>query len=122
MNVINGASLLTQLVLWLVIAIALAVAFSYFTRPRTRAAYPGGQGRYLTALLIQAAGFMIPIPIVLVLLLGRPIPPGLDVILAVLGGLLVVTALRAAPITGPMLKDLHRARLEAAMQRLGPKS
>jgi hypothetical protein len=55
---------------------------------------------------------------VLVLLLGRPIPPGVDVVLAVLAGLVTVMALRAAPVTGPLLKDLHRARVEAAMERL----
>jgi hypothetical protein len=62
------------------------------------------------------------VPIVLVLLLGRPIPQGLDVVLAVLAGILVIFVLRALPVTGPLLKDLHRARVDAAMQRLERKS
>jgi hypothetical protein len=121
MNVVNGGALLATILLWLAGAIALAVAFSYFLRPRTRAAYPGGSRRYLLALIVQAVGFMAPIPVVLLLLLGRPIPPGADVVLAVLAGLAVLFGLRAAPVTGPLLKDLHKARVEAAIQRLEPK-
>lgn len=120
MNVV-GDSLIVTIALWVVVAIAIAVAGTYFLRPRTRALYPGGPRRYLAAITVQAAGFMAPIPVVLILLLGRPIPPGLDVVLAVAVGLGVMFALRAAPVTGPLLKDLHRARVEAAMQRLGPK-
>lgn len=121
MNVIDGPSLLLQVALWVIVAIALAVAATYFLRPRTRALYPGGNKRYLAALIVQAAGFMAPIPIVLLLLLGQPITPGLDVILAVAAGIGVVSLLRFLPVTGPLLKDLHRARVEAVMQRLGPK-
>jgi hypothetical protein len=123
MNVIDGPSLLVQIALWVVAAVALAVAFTYFTRPRTRALYPGGNGRYLAALIVQAAGFMIPIPFVLILLMGYRLPvPGLEVIGAVLVGLGVIFGLRALPVTGPLLKDLHRARVEAVMERLGPRS
>lgn len=122
MNVIDGPSLLLQVALWVVVAIALAVAGTYFLRPRTRALYPGGNKRYLAALIVQAAGFMAPIPVVLLLLFGRPVTPGLDVILAVAAGIGVVALLRYLPVTGPLLKDLHRARVEAVMQRLGPKS
>jgi hypothetical protein len=121
MNVIDGGSLLAQIALWVVIAIAIAVAVTYFARPRTRALYPGGNRRYLTALIVQAAGFMIPIPVVLILLLGQPIVPGLDVIIAVAVGVGVIFLLRMLPVTGPLLKDLHRARVEAVMQRLGPR-
>ena len=121
MNVIDGGSLLATIALWVVIAIALAVAATYFLRPRTRALYPGGNRRYLMALIVQAAGFIAPIPFVLISLIGRPIMPGLDVILAVAAGVAVVFVLRFAPVTGPLLKDLHRARVEAAMQRMGPK-
>lgn len=122
MNIIDGPSLIVTIALWVVGAIALAVAFSFFLRRRTRAHYPGGPGRYLLALTVQAAGFMAPIPFVLIALLGRPIIPGLDVIIAVCVGIGVVFLLRSLPGTGPMLKDLHRARLEAAMDRLGPRT
>jgi hypothetical protein len=121
MNVIDGGSLLATIALWVGIAIAAAVAATYFLRPRTRALYPGGNRRYLMALIIQAAGFMIPIPFVLILLLGQPIPEMLHVVLAVAAGVAVVAVLRFAPVTGPMLKDLHRARVEAVLQRMGPK-
>jgi hypothetical protein len=122
MNVIDGWSLLAQIALWVALAIALAVAATYFLRPRTRALYAGGNRRYLAALIVQAAGFMIPIPLVLILLLGRPIMPGLDVIIAVAAGVAVIFGLRMLPVTGPLLKDLHRARVEAVMERLGPRS
>jgi hypothetical protein len=122
MNVINGASLLAMIAFWSFVAIALAVAGSYFLRPRTRSLYPGGARRYLLALIVQAVGFLLPIPFVLIFLLGRPIPAGLDVVIAVAVGLAVVFVLRNLPVTGPLLKDLHRARVEAVLQRLGPKS
>ena len=122
MNVISAGSLLGTILLWLIIAIAIVVTVSYFVRPRTRALYPGGPRRYLLALIVQAAGFMTPVPVVLVALLGQPIPPGLDVILAVAAGVLVIFGLRALPATGPLLKDLHRARVEAAIARLERKS
>lgn len=121
MNAIGAGSLWLNMAMWVFVALALAVSASYLLRPRTRALYPGGPRRYLLALIVQAAGFMVPIPIVLVLLLGRPIPQGLDVILAVCAGLAVISALHVLPVTGPMLKDLHRARVQAAMERLGPK-
>lgn len=121
MNVIDGGSLLGTLALWVIAAIALAVAGTYFLRPRTRALYPGGARRYLIAIIIQAVGFMLPIPFVLIMLLGQRMPPGLDVVIAVVVGLGVVFVLRSLPVTGPMLKDLHRARVEAAIERLGPK-
>jgi hypothetical protein len=121
MNVINGGSLLATIAISVAIAIALAIAFSYFMRPRTRALYPGGPGRYLAAISVQAIGFLAPIPVVLILMIGQPVPAGLDVVLAVAVGLGIVFALRAAPVTGPLLKDLHRARVEAAMERLGRK-
>ncbi len=118
MNIVQSDNVLLELALWVGIAIIGAVALSYFLRPKTRALYPGGQRRYLSALTVQALGFMVPIPIVLVLLLGAPIPPGMDVIIAVCSGLAVVYILRSIPVTGPLLRDLHRARIEAAMQRL----
>jgi hypothetical protein len=118
MNVIDGGSLLVQIAFWVLMAIALAVAATYFTRPRTRALYPGGNRRYLTALIIQAAGFMIPIPLVIILLIGR-LPAGFDVMIAVAVGIGFIFLLRALPVTGPLLKDLHRARVEAVMERLG---
>jgi hypothetical protein len=121
MNVVTD-SMITQLAIWVVGAIALVVVGGYFLRPRTRALYPGGPRRYLLALAVQSVAFMAPIPIVLVFLLGRPLMPGLDVIIAVTVGFGVLVLLRSLPVTGPLLKDLHRARLDAAMQRLGPKS
>lgn len=119
MNVISAQSLLAQMGLWVLAAIALAVAATYFLRPKVRARYPGGARRYLTALIVQAAGFMVPIPIVLLLLLGAPIWPGIDVILAVAAGFLAVVVLRTLPLTGPLLRDLARTRLELALERMG---
>jgi len=119
MNVISAQSLLMQMSLWVLIAIALAVGATYFLRPKVRDRYPGGQGRYLAALIIQASGFMIPIPVVLLFLLGAPIWPGLDVALAVLAGVAVVAILRFLPVTGPLLRDLARTRLEIALERMG---
>jgi hypothetical protein len=122
MNVVDAGSLYLTLALWVLGGVAVAVALNYFLRPRTSALYPGGDRRYLTALVLQAGGFILPIPFVLLFLLGRPIAPGLDVIIAVLAGLAVVFGLRMLPATGPLLKDLHRARVEAAIQRLGPRT
>jgi hypothetical protein len=121
MNVIDGGSLLGTLALWLMGAIALAVAVMYFLRPLTRAAYPGGPRRYLLAITLQTVAFLVPIPIVIFLLAGR-FNNGFDVIVAVAVGMAVVIGLRALPVTGPLLTDLHRARIEAAIQRLGPKT
>ncbi|MEZ5956079.1 MAG: hypothetical protein R3C27_02535 [Hyphomonadaceae bacterium] len=122
MNVVSAQSLLMQMSLSVLIAIALAVTATYFLRPKVRERFPGGNRRYLAALIIQAAGFMIPIPIVLVYLLGAPIWPGLDVVFAVLAGVAVVAILRFIPVTGPLLRDLARARLETAMERMGGRS
>ncbi len=119
MNVITAESLLLQMGLWVLIAIALAVAATFFLRPKVRARYPGGDKRYLAALIIQAAGFMIPIPVVLIFLLGAPIWPMIDVVLAVAAGVLVVLILRMLPVTGPLLRDLARTRLELALERMG---
>lgn len=119
MNVITAESLLLQMGLWVLIAIALAVAATFFLRPKVRARYPGGDKRYLAALIIQAAGFMIPIPVVLIFLLGAPIWPMVDVVLAVAAGVLVVLVLRMLPVTGPLLRDLARTRLELALERMG---
>lgn len=121
MNVVSAESLLVQMGVWVVAAIALAVATSYFLRPKVRDRYPGGKGRYLTALTIQAAGFMIPIPFVLIYLLGAPIPAMFDVFIAVAAGILVVVLLRFVPVTGPLLRDLARTRLELALERMGAK-
>lgn len=121
MNVVSAESLLVQMGVWVVAAIALAVATSYFLRPKVRDRYPGGKGRYLTALTIQAAGFMIPIPFVLIYLLGAPIPAMFDVFIAVAAGILVVVLLRFVPMTGPLLRDLARTRLELALERMGAK-
>lgn len=120
MNVIDGGALLTQVAIWLIGGIALVVGMAYFFRPRTRRLYAGGSNRYLLALVVQATGFMLPIPIVLLLLLGR-VPMGFDVIVAVATGLAMIYLLRALPFTGPLLKDLHRARVEAVLERLGPR-
>jgi len=120
--IIGAASLYSTLAIWIVVAIIGVVVATYLLRPRTRARYPGGAKRYVAALLIQAAGFMIPIPIVLILLVGSPVWPGIDVVLAITAGVLVLVALRYAPITGPLLADLHRARLEEALHRMGPRS
>lgn len=118
MNVISAESLLIQMSLWVLIAIALAVTATYFLRPKVRDRYPGGKRRYLTALIIQAAGFMIPIPVVLIFLLGAPILPGLDVLLAVAAGVVMVVILRVLPVTGPYLRDLAKVRLELALERV----
>jgi hypothetical protein len=118
-NVISAQTLLMQMSVWVLMAIALAVAATYFLRPKVRDRFPGGKGRYLAALIVQAAGFMIPIPVVLLFLLGAPIWPGLDVALAVLAGVAVVAILRFLPVTGPLLRDLARTRLEIALERMG---
>lgn len=119
MNVIGG-SIIVTLAIWVIAAIAIVVAMSYFLRPRTRALYPGGNRRYLMALIIQSAGFMLPIPFVLIMLLGRPIPEYFDIVIAVAAGLAVIFGLRMLPVVGPMLKDLQRARIQAVAERLGP--
>lgn len=121
MNVISAERLLLDMGLWVVAAIAIAVAATYFMRPKLRDRYPGGKGRYLTAIIIQAAGFMIPIPVVLILLLGVPIWAGVDVILAVAAGVVLVLILHMLPVTGPLLRDLARTRLEVALERMGGK-
>ncbi len=122
MSSMDAGSFYATVALWVGGAIALAIAAMYFLRPRTRAHYPGGAGRYLLAVTIQSLAFVLPIPMVLVLLLGRPMPPGLDVVIAVGVGLAVLFALRYAPVTGPLLKDLHKARVEAMVERLGPRT
>lgn len=114
---IGEPGMFVSMALWVAIAIALAVAFSFFLRPAVRARFPGGERRYLAALVIQAAAFMIPIPFVLVMLLGHSILPYLDVALAVLAGVACVAILRFAPVTGPLLRDLARVRLEIALER-----
>lgn len=119
MNVVSAQTLLMQMSLWVLIAIALAVGATYFLRPKVRDRYPGGKQRYLMALVIQASGFMIPIPVALLALVGAPIWPGLDVILAVVAGVIVVAILRVLPVTGPLLRDLARTRLELALERMG---
>ncbi len=119
MNVISAESLLVQMGLWVLIAIALAVGATYLLRPKVRARYPGGDRRYLTALIIQAAGFMIPIPVVLIFLLGAPIWPMFEVFLAVAAGVVAVVLLRMLPVTGPLLRDLARTRLQLALERMG---
>jgi hypothetical protein len=120
-NVISAQSLLMQMSLWVLAAIALAVTATYFLRPKVRERFPGGNGRYLATLIIQASGFMIPIPVVLVFLLGAPIWPGLDIIFAVVAGVATVAILRFLPVTGPLLRDLARVRLELALERIGGK-
>jgi hypothetical protein len=103
-------------------AIALAIAAMYFLRPRTRAHYPGGPGRYLLAITVQMVALLAPIPLVLMLLLTSPMPQELQVLAAVLAGLAVVFGLRFAPVTGPLLRDLHKARVEAMVERLGART
>jgi len=119
MNVIDGWSMLGTLALWVVGAIALASAATYFLRPRVRERYRGGARRYLFAVVLQSAAFMVPIPVVLVLLLGRPLPAGMDVALAILAGFGVLTLLNFLPVTGPMLRDLRQAQLDVALNRGG---
>ena len=103
-------------------AIVLAVAVMYFLRPRTRAHYPGGNGRYLLAITVQMIALLLPIPIVLMFLLTSPMAQELQVITAVVVGIAVLFGLRFAPVTGPLLKDLHKARVEAMVERLGRRS
>jgi hypothetical protein len=117
-NVISAESLLLNMSLWVLAAIALAVAATYFLRPKVRERYPGGKSRYLTALIVQAAGFMTPIPVVLVLLIGAGLHPFLEVALAVAAGVLMVVILRMLPVTGPLLRDLAKVRLELALERV----
>lgn len=120
--IFTPSELYLNLALMVIVLIVGAVAATYVLRPRIRAHYPGGVKRYVAALFVQSAGFMAPIPVVLVLLIGSQIAPGLDVVLAIVAGVLVLTALRYAPITGPLLVDLHRARVAEATSRAGPRS
>ena len=122
MNVTDAGSFYTAIGLFVGGAIALAIAAMYFLRPRTRAHYPGGAGRYLLAITIQMVALLLPIPIVLLFLLTSPIPQELQVIAAVVVGIGVFFGLRFAPVTGPLLKDLHKARVEAMVDRLGPRT
>jgi hypothetical protein len=62
---------------------------------------------------------LAPIPLVLMLLLTSPMAQELQVITAVAIGVAVLFGLRFAPVTGPLLKDLHKARVEAMVDRLG---
>lgn len=119
MNVVPAGALLWQMMVWVIIAIGLAVAATYFMRPQVRARFPGGPGRYLQALIVQASGFMVPIPVVLILLIGAPYY--LDLVLAVAAGFAVVALLRMLPVTGPLLRDLAKVRLALALERLGGK-
>lgn len=114
-------ALLLNLVMWVGVAIALAVTFSYLLARDTRERFPGGPKRYLAALVVQASAFMIPIPLVLLAMAGQGVAPGIDVIVAVAVGMAVLAGLHYAPVTGPMLRDLRRARLEAAMRRSAEK-
>lgn len=122
MTVMDAGSFFALVSLWLVGFIAAAVAAMYFLRPRTRRLYPGGKGRYLLALIVQVTGFVVPIPVVTLALLDKPISQQFAVVLAVAAGVLVVFALRAAPVTGPLLKDMHKARVAAVVERLERRS
>lgn len=113
MTVVNGASLLTFMLMALAVAILAAVAFSYFFRPKARRRFQGGSGRYFAALFVQAAGFMTPILLVWFFLIGAPVPAGVDVLIGVALGVVTVALLRLTPVTGPLLKELTRARVEA---------
>lgn len=117
MNVIDGGAVLGSLLLWVVLAVVLASAATFFLRPRVRAQYPGGPRRYLAALVLQSAAFMLPIPVVLVVMLGSPAPPGLDIAAAVLAGFGVLAALHYLPMTGPLLRDLRKAQMDVALNR-----
>jgi hypothetical protein len=118
MNVIDGASMWMFILTAVAMAVGAAVVASFIFRPKTRARFQGGNGRYLAAVFIQAAAFITPIPVVWLLLIGRPIPAGVDVLLGVATGVALVTLLRYAPVTGPLLKELARARLEVALERV----
>lgn len=115
----DTASFYTVVGLFMAGAITLAVAAMYFLRPRTRAHYPGGPRRYLAAITVQMVALLAPIPIVLMLLLTSPLRQDLQVIAAVVAGIAVFFGLRFAPVTGPLLKDLHKARVDAMIDRLG---
>lgn len=108
--------------LWAAGAITLAIAVLYFLRPRTRENYSGGARRYLLAVTLQMTALLAPIPVVLLFLLGSPLPQEFQVVSAVLVGIAVFFGLRVAPFTGSLLKDLHRARVLAAADRLGPRA
>lgn len=122
MTIHDASSFYTVIGLFMIGAIVLAVAVMYFLRPRTRSHYPGGAGRYLLAITIQIMALLAPIPIVLMFLLTSPVAQELQVIIAVLVGIGVLFGLRFAPVTGPLLKDLHMARVEAMVDRLGPRT
>jgi len=117
MNVVDSGALLLNFFVWVGVAIALAVGFTYLLRPRARELFPGGAKRYVTALIVQSAAFMIPIPVALFLLIGVSLPTGVDVLIAVTAGVAVLAALHYLPMTGPLLRDLRKARLDEALER-----
>jgi hypothetical protein len=113
-------------------AIALVVVLGLL-RKSVPQRFPGGPGRYALALIVQASAFIVPVPIVaLSLVPGGPFgPPVFAPITApygthILAGLAVgygfVLLLRALPGSGPLMSDLARARLEAALARTPPYS
>jgi hypothetical protein len=122
MTINDAASFYTVIGLFMAGAIVLAIAVMYYLRPRTRAHYPGGPGRYLLAITVQLVALLAPIPLVLMFLLASPMPQELQIITAVVVGIAVLLGLRFAPVTGPLLKDLHKARVEAMIDRLGPRA
>jgi len=117
MNVVDGGALFLNFIVWVGVAIALAVGFTYLLRPQARERFPGGAQRYVGALIVQSAAFMIPIPVALFLLIGVPLPTGVDVLIAVTAGVVVLAALHYLPLTGPLLRDLRKARLDESLER-----
>lgn len=112
MNVVAAGPLLWALIGFVVFTAGIAIAAGYFGRPKLRQAFPGGPGRYLAALTVQAFGFVLPVPFVWLALLGTP-PEGLNFVAALAAGIAMLTLLRFVPGTGPLLTDLAQARQQA---------
>ncbi len=121
MNVIDGASLFATLAMISVATVLFIVTLTYFLRPKVRAHFPGGTGRYLLALTLQATALILPVPFVVLAVMGF-VPAGLDVLLGFVAGYTLVLLLRHLPLTGPLLTDLARARLQSALETHPPKS
>lgn len=116
MNVVSLGPLLYALIGFVVVTAGIAIIAGYFGRPKRREGFPGGPGRYFAALCVQAFGFVLPIPLVWLMLL-RVGPPGLNMAAAFVAGMVTVAVLRFLPVTGPLLTDLAKAPQPAGRNR-----
>jgi hypothetical protein len=112
MNPFEAGPLFWALVVFVVFTAGAAIAAGYFGRAKMRDGFPGGRGRYLAALAVQALGFVLPIPVVWLWLLDAE-PEGLNAVAAFVAGFITLMLLRALPVTGPLLTDLGKPPQQA---------